>query len=348
MSAPTSRPMVSVVVPCRNERHHIASCLASILESEYPADRLEVLVADGMSDDGTRAELADWSRRDVRVHWFDNPTRTTPAALNSAIRRSRGEIVVRMDAHCRYPPTYIPRLVAWLEQSGADNVGGVCRTLPSGRGPLARAIAAALSHPFGVGNSYFRVGTATPRWVDTVPFGCYRRDVFERIGLFDEELVRNQDDEFNHRLLKHGGRILLVPDVVSDYFARDSLPKLARMFYQYGLFKPLVIRKLGRIVTGRQLAPPLFVLAILTALVLAPFFPPVAWTALVVGGGYAAIAVIGAMRSVERDGLVAALLLTGVFPVVHVSYGAGFLHGVLLLLRRRRGAAGAVAVSITR
>ena len=153
-----------------------------------------------------------------------------------------------------------------LEQSGADNVGGVCRTLPASDSAMAKAIAVGMSHPLGVGNSHFRIGCRPEdRWVDTVPFGCYRREVFDRIGLFDEELVRNQDDELNLRLIKHGGRILLSPRIVCKYFARDSLAKLWRMYYQYGYFKPLVVRKVGGVMTLRQLLPPLFVLGLIDA-----------------------------------------------------------------------------------
>jgi glycosyltransferase involved in cell wall biosynthesis len=348
VSAAAGPPLVSVVVPCRNERPHIADCLASVLEGDYPADRLEVLVADGMSDDGTRDVLADWAARDARVHWFDNPARTTPAALNAAIRRSHGDVVVLMGAHCRYPPHYVSRLVAWLERSEADVVGGVCRTLPSGKGPLARAIALALAHPFGVGNSYFRIGTGQPRWVDTVPFGCYRRGVFERIGLFDEELVRNQDDEFNYRLLGHGGRLLLVPEVVSEYFARDSMAKLARMFYQYGRFKPVVIRKLGRVVTGRQLVPPLFVLGLLATPLLALVSTRAAVPALALGLVYATAASLAALRAAWRDGAACTLLLALTFPVMHVAYGTGFLRGAAAVLFRRGGVAEPGAVTLTR
>ena len=141
-------------------------------------------------------------------------------------------------------------------------MGGVCRTLPAADTAVAKAIAVGMSHPLGVGNSHFRIGSSEDRWVDTVPFGCYRREVFDRIGLFDEELVRNQDDELNLRLIKHGGRILLSPRIVCKYFARDSLAKLWRMYYQYGYFKPLVVRKVGGVMTLRQLAPPLFVLCL--------------------------------------------------------------------------------------
>jgi len=206
---------VTVIVPCRNERRYIAACLDSILATAYPADRLEVLVVDGASDDGTRDAVRAYAAREPRVRLLDNPRRSAPAALNLGIRAARGEIIARMDAHVVYPPHYLPVLVEALLETGADNVGCPIVTLPADESATARAIACALSHPFGVGNSRFRIGSAVRREVDTVPFGCFRRDVFDRVGLFDEELIRNQDDEFNFRLIRSGGRVLLVPDVAA-------------------------------------------------------------------------------------------------------------------------------------
>ena len=341
-------PRVSIVVPCRNERRYIAECLDSIRANDYPAHSFEVLVVDGASDDGTREVLSDYAQKWSSVHWFDNPTGMTPAALNIGIRHARGEIVMRMDAHCNYPTDYISALVDWLDRSGADNVGGVCRTLPGSDSVTARAISAALSHPFGVGNSRFRIGTKSPLWVDTVPFGCYRREVFERIGLFDEELARNQDDEFNQRLLKNGGRILLVPDVTVDYYARDSVTKVARMYFQYGYFKPLVAKKLGRIGTLRQVIPAAFLLSLVVSLVLGIWLPPfrIAFAAIV--GVYLLALVAASVGGIPRIGLRSSMLLLAVFPVLHWSYGYGSLLGMTRFLLRRpaeKGSAGTVPVS---
>jgi len=329
-----SEQTVSVVIPCRNERRYIVKCLESILGNDYESD-LEILVVDGASDDGTRELLQESARRWPRVRVLDNPARTTPAALNIGIQNAGGSIIVRMDAHCTYPDNYISVLVRWLEQSGADNVGGVCRTLPGSDALIARAIAVAFSHPFGVGNSYFRIGTTTPRWVDTVPFGCYRRSVFERIGLFDEELVKNQDDELNQRLLKNGGRILLVPDVTVDYYARDSIGKVARMYYQYGYFKPLVARKLGRVGTLRQVIPAAFVLALTLSLLLASWIEIARWALVGIGGSYLAALLIAIVSSISHNGLRVSSLLGLVFPAIHFSYGWGSLQGFLHFVVRR-------------
>jgi glycosyltransferase involved in cell wall biosynthesis len=345
----TLDPLVSVVVPCRNERAYIAECLDSILANDYAAERVELIVVDGASDDGTRAVLEEYARRWPRIQWFDNPARTTPAALNIGIRRARGDIIMRMDAHCRYSDSYISRLVSWLEQSGADNVGGVCRTLPGADTVIARAIAATLAHPFGVGDSHFRIGTPTAKWVDTVPFGCYRRSVFERIGFFDEELVRNQDDELNQRLLKSGGRILLVPDVVSEYYARDSLSKVARMYYQYGYFKPLVARKLGRVGTVRQLVPAAFLVSLAVTLLLSPWLIVSRWAFAGIFGAYVIVLFLAMLQNSIRNGLGVSALLAATFPVIHFSYAAGSLRGIMdFVLLRRSAVTSRSAIPVSR
>lgn len=330
-------PMVSVIVPCRNEQAYIASCIDSILASTYPAECMEVIVVDGASDDGTRDVLSSYASRG-RLRVIDNPARITPVALNLGIAAARGGVIVRMDAHNEYPVDYVTRLVGWLERSGADNVGGVCRTRPGAETPMAHGIAAALAHPFGVGNSYFRIGVGEPRWVDTVPFGCYRREVFDRIGGFDETLARNQDDEFNLRLRRANGRILLVPEVECVYYARATLRQLARMYYQYGFFKPYVARKVGAL-SVRQLVPPLFVIALAAGTVGAVLWPPARLLLGAVVGVYT-LAVVGVSLSVVRRlGASAASRLVVIFPVLHLSYGVGYLRGALDLMlgRWRRG-----------
>jgi glycosyltransferase involved in cell wall biosynthesis len=342
----TSRPRVTVIVPCRNEARYLAACLDSLLAGEYPADRLELLVVDGRSDDGSRDIAAARAAGNAMVRVLDNPARIVPAALNIGIRAATGDVIARADAHVVYPPEYLTRLVAALRDSGADNVGGRLETVPAHDGPVARAIALALSHPLGVGNSHFRIGTSGPRWVDTVPFGCFRRDVFVRNGLFDEELVRNQDDEFNLRLIRRGGRILLLPDVVSRYYARGSYRQVGRMFYQYGRFKPLVARKVGGVMTVRQLVPPVFVALLLGGAALSLVWPParLPWVAMV--ACYAAVVLAAAASAAGRHGLRTAMALAATFPALHLSYGVGFLRGLGgLLIDRGRSDPAAVPLS---
>jgi glycosyltransferase involved in cell wall biosynthesis len=348
MVTTNGRPRVSIVMPCRNEAAYIGACLDSILATDYPLELMEVLVADGRSDDGTREIVEQCAARNPCIRMLDNPARITPAALNTAILAATGDVILRMDAHAVYPRNYVSRLVAALEETGADNVGGVIVTQPADDTPTARAIALAFAHPLGVGNAYFRVGIAGRRWVDTVPFGCFRREVFDRIGLFDEDMIRNQDDEFNLRLIGRGGRILLLPDVVSTYYARRSLGAVARMFYQYGYFKPLVARKVERIMT-RQLVPPLFVFSILATAVLGLWVPAARVLLAGIVGTYTALILSGAAFAIRRHGVRCAAALAAVFPIMHVCYGLGFLRGVIdhwsPLRRRVRSPA---TISLTR
>ncbi len=216
----------------------------------------------------------------------------------------------------------------WIGQSGADNGGGRLIMGPGGVGPMAQAIAVAVAHPFGIGNAYYRIGTAEPRWVDTVPFGCYRREVFRRVGAFDEEMVRNQDIEFNRRLARQGGRILLVPDVVVRGRARDSLRKLARMYFQYAYFNPAVIWKSGGRMTIRQTVTPAFALSLLVAGGLAPWFPAARWLLAAIVGAYAVPLLWVAAGAAARKGWRCGLALLVVFPTLHLSHGLGFLKGL--------------------
>jgi glycosyltransferase involved in cell wall biosynthesis len=325
VSKPT--PLVSIVIPCRNEHAYIGACLDSILASEYPSDRLEILVADGQSDDGTREIIADYAARHMCITLVDNSRRTTPAALNAAIRASTGAVIVRMDAHVFYPANYIPRLVDALEHTGADNVGGVLETVAADNTPTGRAIAIGLAHRFGVGNSHFRTGVDHQLDVDTVPFGCYRREIFDRIGWFDEDLIRNQDDEFNFRLLRRGGRVLLVPEVSCRYFARRSFRQLARMYYQYGYFKPLVARKVGRVMTARQLVPSALVTSLLGSALASLWLPGAGVVFAGIAGLYASC-VLASSALAARGDLRCGAALTAVFPILHFSYGFGFLRGM--------------------
>jgi glycosyltransferase involved in cell wall biosynthesis len=321
-------PMVSVIIPCRNEEGYIARCLDSILACDYPQDRMEILVSEGRSSDRTGKILSRYAATHRSIVVLDNARATTPAGLNVAVRSASGDIIIRMDAHVSYPRDYIRRLVNGLQESGADNVGCVLETVPAVDTPIARAIALGISHRFGVGNSYFRVGSRERREVDTVPFGCFRRDVFQRVGLFDEELIRNQDDELNFRIISRGGRILLLPEVSCRYFARQSLGQLSRMYYQYGYFKPLVARKVGRVMTVRQLVPALLIVALLGLAVLSLWLPLARPGFALLALTYCLVVLTCSASAAPRHGVRTAAALAIVFPTLHSSYGLGFLVGI--------------------
>ena len=318
--------MISVICPIYNEEKYIVRCLESILRQDYPMDDIEVLLVDGMSSDETRSKIKPYCDKYKFIHVLDNTHRTVPYAMNIGIKAAKGDVIIRLDAHAIYPENYFSKLVRYLNELNADNVGAVCKTLPAKDSPKCKAIAAALSSAFGMGNSYFRIGAAQIMQVDTVPFGCYRRNVFDKIGLYDNELIRNQDDELNARLKKHGGKIYLIPDLVVDYYARDTIKKTGKMFYQYGLYKPLVNKKVGSPATVRQFFPVAFVLGIVLGFVagLLNRYLLVAYIFVLVL--YFALALMFSLKSSFFIKQVFFQIIT--YFVVHVNYGYGYLVGL--------------------
>lgn len=325
--SPRKALLVSVIVPCRNEENFIGQCLDSILRNDFPHEHLEILAVDGMSDDNTRDIIEDYAARHKFIKLYDNPQKIVPSALNIGINRARGEIVMRMDAHNIYPEDYISKCVEYLNEYSADNVGGIWITLPGSDSAVAKAIALAVAHPFAAGNAYYRIGSKQPRYVDTVPFGCYRREIFERIGMFDEELIRNQDDEFNLRLIRNGGRILLAPDIISCYFARSSLRKLWKMYFQYGYFKPLVAKKIGGILTLRQLVPAAFVMSLVLLPLLSLLATPFLHAFVVMVAIYLLANLFCSSRIALKSGF-RHVILPLVFSTIHTAYGCGYLKGI--------------------
>ena len=324
---------LSVICPIYNEEKHIAACLDSILRQDFPKEDLEVLLVDGMSTDRTREIVQQYTAQYPFIFLLDNPKRIVPTGLNIGIRVAQGEVIIRLDAHAIYPDNYFSVLVDKLYALNADNVGGLCRTLPAKDTPVCEAIAAALSSPFGMGDSHFRIGTNKEMQVDTVPFGCFRREVFDKIGYFDEDLVRNQDDEFNGRIIKYGGHIYIIPSVVIDYYGRDSIGKVSKMFYQYGLFKPLVNKKLGNPASVRQFFPFFFVLGLIIGFMLSLVYKLFFFLYIAVLTFYLFLAAYFSIRQVK--GLKRIVLLMVTFLVIHVSYGWGYLRGLIKLFLKK-------------
>lgn len=331
-------PTVSIIIPCRNEEKFIGKCLDSIIAQYYPKDKIEVLVVDGMSQEGTREIIEEYDRKYTFIHMLNNPQKIVPTALNIGIQHAKGEIIIRMDAHNVYQSDYISKCVKYLQEYNVDNVGGIWITLPGSDTIIAESIALALSHPFGVGNAYYRIGAKEPRYVDTVPFGCYKREVFERIGLFDEELIRNQDDEFNLRLIKNGGKVLLVPEIISYYYARESLSKLSKMYFQYGYFKPLVAQKVGAVLTWRQLIPVIFVGSLIIFGIFSLLLKPVTWLFLAIILSYLIVNIGFSLLVALKKGLKYLFVLPITFATLHFSYGIGYLKGIwdFIILKRHK------------
>ncbi len=330
---------VSVIIPCRNEEEFIGRVLENILSQDYPANLLEVFAVDGHSDDRTADIIREYASQYPHIQYLENPEQVVPFALNRAIVKSTGSIIIRMDAHSEYPDDYISSLAAALDTYQCDNAGGSWITMPGNATLKAQAIADATSHPFGIGDAHYRLPTREPRQVDTVPYGCYRREVFDRIGLFDEELARNQDDEFNARLIREGGRIYLLPQVKIRYSARKNFRKMNSMFFQYGLYKPLVNIKVGAPATLRQFVPPLFVLSLLSSGILALFSAFFGQLLLLFVTLYFIADLFVSIRLyVGRSRPLGEIpYLLAAFPLIHFSYGLGYLAGLLRfgLLRKR-------------
>ena len=340
--ADPARPFVSVLVPVRNEAAHVEGTAAAILGQDYPGDRIEVLFADGRSTDATRSILERAAARDPRLVVVDNPGGIVSTGLNAALRFARGAFIVRVDGHTEIAPDYVRACVEALERTGADNAGG--RMTAVGDGAFGRAVAAATSSRFGVGGARFHYSDRE-EWVDTVYLGAWPRSVFARIGTFDEELVRDQDDEFNYRLRAAGGRILLTPSVRSRYTVRGTPGALFRQYFQYGFWKVRVLQKHAAQMRPRQFVPPLFVLALLLASAAALAFPsaPAARLPLAALATLYLAADLGAAILEARRQTANPVLIALVFPILHLAYGSGFLVGLLRFAGRWGGAAPAVA-----
>ncbi|MEV6300073.1 glycosyltransferase family 2 protein [Actinoplanes sp. NPDC051861] len=325
-------PFLTVVIPCWNEARFIEGFLDSVLGNTYPADRMEVLLVDGMSADGTREIARHHAIRDPRLRLIDNPGHSKPAALNRGIRVAKGDVIIRLDVHAEYPPDYLERCVrALVENPGADNVGGVRLSRARDDTLLGRAIAHSTTSVFGAGNSKYRTGAAGPQWVDTVFGGCYRRSVFERIGLFDEHLTRAQDREFNQRLRRAGGQILLVPEITCTYYARSDFREFCSWTVEAGYWPFKASRSVGRwIGSWRNVVPMGFVLSVATGAALSPVSRTARRATAGVLCAYAISALAFSMRTArqQRDpGLM--LALPAVFLTTHVLYGAGSIRALL-------------------
>lgn len=327
-------PFVSLILPIRNESAYIEQGLQAIFAQDYPPDRMEVLIVDGMSTDDTRVKIASLAasvpglRPSVTI--LDNPGRIVPTGMNIALRQAKGEIVIRVDGHTLIAPDYVRQCVESLRRTNADNVGG--RMNGVGANYFGKTVALATSSPFGVGGGRFH-HSEKEEWVGTVYMGAWPRRVFEKIGLFDEELVRDQDDEFNYRLRAAGGKILLSPGIKSIYTVRGSPSALWRQYYQYGFWKVRVLQKHPRQMSPRQFAPPAFALTLFgsASLALSSALRPLS---LVIPLLYLFANLLASLATAAKRGWKYIPLLPVVFAILHLAYGLGFLAGLLKFWNR--------------
>ncbi|MCE8464360.1 glycosyltransferase family 2 protein [Bacteroides nordii] len=328
--------MISVVCPIYNEIKYIENCIQSILSQDYPQNNLEVLFVDGMSFDGTRDIIMKYSAQYPFIKLVDNLQRIVPVAMNIGIRKSIGNVIIRLDAHALYPSNYISVLVKELDRLNADNVGVACRTDVMNKTSKTLAIKEVLSNRFGVGNSIFRLGVDEVLEVDTVPFGCWRRDVFDKYGYYNTRLIRNQDIELNKRIIRGGGHIYIVPDTYCTYLARETYLGLCRNNYSNGKWNILTVYYTKQVdsLSIRHFIPLLFVLSLLIPILLSPISLLIVYVTLFSLSLY--LVVLGSISLLicVKKKINFFYLLTA-FGILHLSYGWGSFLGLLRLLMKK-------------
>lgn len=326
-----NKPFISVIVPVYKEENYIHACVDSMLAQDYPKECMEWFFVDGMSPDRTWEILAEYQENypDL-IHLLKNPDKTVPFAMNIAIRQAKGTYIIRLDAHAEYALDYFTKCVEVLERTGADNVGGVMET--KSRTPIGASIAKMLSTKFGVGNAQFRTN-GKDGYVDTVPFGAFRREVFEKVGLYDERLTRNQDSELNYRIIHNGGKIYLSNEIKLAYYCRDSVGGIVKMAVTNGKWNIITSKLCPGSMRLRHFVPCFFVLSLIGMPLLSLLFPLFWWLFGIELAAYLALAAYFAMKA--ADGIKEFFVLLYLFPVFHISYGWGSLKGIFAVLFRR-------------
>lgn len=330
---------ISIICPVYNEEKYILQCIETIISSDYPVQFMEVIFIDGNSSDKTREIIQKYKNKYDYIRILDNPNTTVPFALNKAIKESNGDLIIRIDAHSLYPKNYFSKLVYWSKKLNADNVGGICQTDVIYKTSTAMSIAQVMKDKFGVGNSLFRTGSTAIKEVDTVPFGCFKRDIFNKIGLFDERLTRNQDIEFNKRLKRNNGKIYLVPEITCTYIPRDNFKDFAKNRYLTGLwiintsFYTGTLKNLGI----RHFIPFLFVSSLICSILLSLIWPLFIIYFILTFGLYSFI--LFSRSIIIKTNETSILKIFFSFIILHFSYGCGSLVGLynnIILLNKKK------------
>lgn len=322
--------LISVVMPLYNEEKYISSCIESLLQQDYPLVNMEWLFVDGMSTDKTKKILLKYEQDYPRlIKVFDNPYKTVPYAMNIGIKNSKGKYIIRLDAHAEYSQDYIRKCVYYLDTTQADNVGGIAET--KSKGFVGEAIALMLSSKFGVGNSQFRTNGHSG-YVDTVPFGAFRREVFDRWGGYDERLTRNQDNEMNYRIRKNGGKIYLSDEIKFSYYCRDSIKGIADMAVKNGMWNIITMRLCPGSMGIRHFIPLIFLLSLILLPILSFInirFLSVFVCELIL---YVVLDIYFALKTSKKVKYI--LMVAVLFPIFHITYGFGSLTGIVKLLKK--------------
>lgn len=316
--------IVSIVMPVYNEERYIESCIASLLQQDFPKKQMEWIFVDGGSSDDTVPIIKHYMNKHPElIKLYDNPNKTVPYAMNIGIKASVGKYIIRLDAHSEYAKDYISKCVYYLENTDADNVGGVVET--KGKGYMGKAIALMLSSKFGVGNSQFRTN-GKGGYVDTVPFGAFRREVFEKYGLYNEKLTRNQDNELNYRIRKNGGKIYMAKDIKVTYYCRDTIKGIARMAIKNGKWNVITMKMCPGAMGVRHFVPLVFLLSLITLPLLSIFIKSFIYLVLCEIALYVLLDLIYSIKAVKEVKQIPLLFI--LFPIFHLSYGFGSLIGL--------------------
>jgi glycosyltransferase involved in cell wall biosynthesis len=324
--------VVSVIVPCYNEEATIRQLLEAVYGQTYPINKVEVVIADGLSTDGTRAVVNDFksNHTELQIRVVDNALRVIPSGLNRAIEAASGKYIVRLDAHSVPSSDYIQNCVYGLENDLGDNVGGVWKIQPGADSWMAKSIAIAAAHPIGAGDARYRIGGVAQE-VDTVPFGAFEKELVNHIGKFNETLLTNEDYEFNTRLRLSGGRVWMDPKISSIYYARPTLRELAKQYWRYGYWKAQMLRRYPKTLRWRQIIPPLFVLSLLCLSVLSLISRLARWLLAIIVILYIILIIgIGIQMSLHHKGILYAIGVPLATAVIHLSWGAAFLWGMIV------------------
>ena len=319
---------LSIIIPCLNEEKYIEQCIISVFNNNYPKENFELIIVDGMSSDKTVQIIQCLQKEYKNLRLLENPKKTAPTAMNLGIKSAKGELIMRMDAHSFYPEHYISTLLEWKEKLKADNIGALWKTDVLNKTKTSNAIKIVLTNKFGVGNGLFRIGVDEPLEVDTVPFGCYSKSVFDEVGNYDERLIRNQDIELNKRLKAKGGKVFLIPYTFCRYFARETYRKLAHNNYRNGYWNMLTIfyTKNIKSLSVRHLVPLAFLLSLVLPVIAVLFYFPLIFLSLI--SLFLYLIALGYVTSkANLKGTTFLHVLVG-FLVLHLSYGFGSLVGL--------------------
>jgi len=326
-------PLVSIIIPCWNEEKFISNCLDSIIANDYPKHRLEILVVDGMSNDGTQEILKKYIEKYHFIQFLINPKKITPSALNIGIKNAKGEIIIRMDAHATYEKDYVSKCVEYLHKFNADNVGGAMKTISVYNTLLEKAIGLVQTNRFGVGNSPFRTFQTQPTIVDTVFGGCWRREIFQRIGLFNENLARTQDMEFNLRLAKAGGRrIYLIPDIKCYYYVKSNFKSFVKHRFKDGIWAVYPLKFVTTPLKLRHYMPLIFVFSLINFFILSFFWKVFFYLFVLIVIIYFFMNIFFSCKiAVNEKDWQYFFLSIFLFTTLHISYGLGSILGLIKL-----------------